>query len=343
MLRTQVTEDLAKFIKYARNDRNITLKQLAYCVGKSTAYISNIENQKTISVRTSELYLLLECLIGDEDALKFFINSKTSAIDFLNSLDSGENILAVFDYDATVRQINIPDLLIDRINFTLKLTKTSYALLYKEIKDCENQLGDQVKNLNIGRNKCFPLEGSIGLVLDFEYEELEDILSKRNSKTTYAYMFIIVFAMLKMMMQDAGVINETNQDVLEQELANDAHDYLFDFKFYSLAQILYEKSKEENDSETNAESPDSDTTIRRINSILGLYLESAIPNNGSELTRLLYNLQWDLNFFMNVISLPFYILKDMSYSNKKKLLSEFQRTLEYYISLPIEERSKEVY
>ena len=343
MLRTQVTEDLAKFLKYARNDRNITLKQLSNCVGKSTAYISNIENQKIVSVRTSELYLLFECLIGDEDALRCFLNSKTDTVDFLNNLNTGANILAVFDYDATVRQIGIPSSLIDRINFTLKLTKTSYALLYKNIKDHESQLNDKAKNLNIKSNKCFSFEDSISLVVDIEYDELENILSKRITRTSYAYMFIIVFAMLKMMMQDAGIINEANQEILEEELVNNAHDYLFDFKFYSLMQISYEKSKKDNDSEANTETPDSETTIKRIDSILRLYLETDGLNNGNELTRLLYNLQWDLNFLMSILSLPFYILKDMSYSNKKKLLSEFQRTLEYYISMPNDERSKEIY
>jgi len=76
-MRQIVTDEMAKFINLARTDQRISLHTLATCMGKSPAFLSNIENGKIKTVSGLDLEKILDCIIGTEESLIFFLNSRT--------------------------------------------------------------------------------------------------------------------------------------------------------------------------------------------------------------------------------------------------------------------------
>lgn len=345
-MRHIVTEEVAKFINLARTEQKISLSTLANCIGKSSAYLSNIENGKIKTITDLDLERILDCIVGTEENLRFFSMKKTDATAFLSRNSLNNNLILIFDYDLNKRSTLIPEKLIEYINVALKMIKTTRELLYMEVQAFQNPPQNWGQEKLPPVNKAFCFDDKLSVRIDIDYDYFEGILDKKIKKTTYTVLAAILLALRINMAKNAGLIQDENEDELVAELVENVHSTLHEFGFYSLVQISISPNFNNVGIEKHqdfAVDRKIDDLIRGINYFLRLYLESDSEEKLKELENITKNLQWNTSFWLKIATMPFFELEGSSYTHKKNLVNEIEGVLNDYINSPAELRNRDIY
>ncbi len=345
-MRRIITEEVAKFINLARTEQRIPLKTLANCIGRSTAYLSNVENAKIRTISDLDLERILDCIIGTNESLRFFTTKKTDTIAFISKNNVNENLTLIFDYDLNVRRIEVPEKLISFIDVAMKMTKTSKELLYHEIEKFRSPPKNWKQENPPQANQAFCFNESVSVIVDFDFDYLEGVLTSKIKKTSYIVMASIILAHRIIMARNAGIMQEENEEELTDELANDVHSTLYEYGFLSIIQIAYmQSSANKNTEEVDDFALERNITdiLRQINNYFRLYLESDADEKTIELSNLLKNLQWDTSFWVKVATLPYHRLEKASFTHKKSFIYEMKDVLDDYIESPEEIKNRDIY
>lgn len=353
MAKYDVTNELAEIIKSTRIQNHISAKSVAEHIGKSQSYMSKLEKGDIKSINESELTAIFKYIFNSDEDFQNFLNTTLSQI--LKTLDlrfTDEEIneqLWFCNYDTVLRLIPIPEVLIDDLNSRIGNLDLSIKELCSRINANE---GIHPKVTNTDK---YPFNEWQALVVNHQVEfsfikmkvdqsNIEGILNKSCNSSNYVTMQAIVYYLLKI--ENYGdkvdISSAENDNLMVKTI-----DYLNYNRFYSLSEKRrirkQAKSKTELDNLLSSFDKDNIVLINDIISAFKIYSELNIAETNEFLRGFVSNLKWDNAFMMNLISMDFFKMTNLSFSLKKSMLSEIREIVEKYNTIPDEQKNIETY
>lgn len=228
MPRIKLTPEFGDTLKKMRQSKKLTLNDVADKIGKSTGYISNIENCKTDIVNLEDIYELLDYLTNSDDEIKAIMINHIDNIPLLYSSDEIEKLNTIHAFDRQYRDITIEDGYIQYIKKELEENNFSAQQVIEELNSNrfieEKYLKDAPKNKLIFADSGDPSIRHSYIVFDLPITLLDDILSKKQETLNYITLKGILYAINVL----KGLPNEKSQE--------NASNILYQNKIYTLSE-----------------------------------------------------------------------------------------------------------
>lgn len=353
MAKYDVTLQLAETLRSTRIQHRVTAKAVAEHIGKSQAYICRLEKGEIKSINEQELTEIFKFIFGSEEDYRTFLDTTFGNIlDSLQLKYSDEEIqnqLWFTNYDTVARLIPIPSELAD--DLLLRLTKLNLSISELcNIINSNKGLSPEVQNtdqypFNLwqayveNHNVKFQF-----IKLKVDNTDVAEILCKQKTKSNYITIQAISYYLLRLE-KNLESSNLSNKE--EQQLMDETANYLISFKFYSLdvKRRLNNKAKTdaERDSLLTSFDQENKKVINEILSGFRFLSDIDIASTNDSLKKFSNNLSWDCRFMLRLVSLNFNGIGDISFSNKKQMLSDIKEILKKYTDLPKEYKSIESY
>lgn len=333
MSRVIITNELSDTIRDFRIRNNIQSTDLSLQLNKSPAFVSRIEKGKVKTIDSETLYKLLKCLIREESDTQI-------AEDIYRSLTirySSEEIkkqLWFTNFDTVKCYIPIPSSLIDDINDKISLMDISREYLLYRINTNEAIPDDEINDTSIPNNIWYisNKDGRINIKVLIKSEILNAILDKVKISMPYIYIMAISYYLFKI--EKYGEKTEiTNDEYFE--LMEKVTEYLNSFKFYSVSEknklLASSKSQEEYRQILNSFDVENYELVNRILSLIRYASDRNITDTNDKLKLLYKNMSWDLGFMLKALSLDYYKLDSLSFTEKKSLIGEINDLISSYL------------
>lgn len=348
MAKVEVSPILADSIRTLRMQKGLSSRSIAFAIGRSPSYFSKIENGNIKSIDKLELDKIFSVIAGDDRSLDKQIDSLYATLKIKYSADEIQEDLWFLNYDTVTRLIPIPPDLIEDINNRIHQAQIPIDYLVERING----------------NDDIPIEYRTGLEQDFNewklygsntagrqyiqmsvsVNQIEKILNGDVKSSNYVTILGIAYYLAKI---------EKYQDLRElsyeesNALMASAYDYLSSYKFYSLKEKEYRLNIATSNEERQRILTSFDNeNIDLINDMLSgfkVFSELNVEFTNKQLTAFIANLHWDASFMLNLIGLPFSDLDKISFTLKKKMLSELSKIVKKYQDIPEQEKGIEMY
>lgn len=338
-----LSESLISYIKNERKNRKITVSEFSEGIGKSKSYITKFDNGEFKNLTEDDFKKVFLTLANNDNKEAQRLSDKYF-LSLLKNKDNALNPIAridILNYDYIIRQLELPEILIDKFNEFLMDKK----IPLKEIVDLanENKPVSKYSNYNNAEFNEYSFvpddiaseNGLVYIKLRLDYDYIRRIFDKEISVTNYISLLSVLNAYyLKVMKNDDDYKNDFNA------LTNDARFYacnfLFNFQFYSLDDYEILSKKEETkanimNSLNEVSNSIQSTLLSYINLIIKIYNQDSnyIENKIKGLDK---NLSEDAGFYIASLDLPLYKVKDINTSSKKELLKEMSALIDKYAS-----------
>ncbi len=344
-MKFHVTPELATLIKTLRSQNKVSAKDLAEHVDRSRSYISKLEGGAIQTIQKEDLTKILSFITDGND----FYNEKLIEIvrvlrSFMDPTRMNQQLWLI-QYDCAERQIPVTEGLLNYFKTTLKeLRVTPWHLAELVNANIDSELSDQLPS-----NEYLDLSyqrGSHMLVIRMEIseEELVEIVGKQRSTATYSVLFSLVFTLEKvreypemepLIPDDARKVLRRASAILDGAQVHCLTDY---GTMVNSVELL--AGQEELYNSFDAIDPG---IISNILYRFGELMDYDTNGTVDALKIFSDSLQWDPAFVMQILRIPFRDLEGMSYSNKKKMLTELQDVFDTYASMSALERKIEEY
>lgn len=298
MSTTKVTPELGKTIKELRKLTDTTSKDIADLIGKSTGYISNIENCKTPFIDCQDVFKIFKFLEEKDSSIssrisQFLDNLK---IDFSeDEIEERQNEKRFYImFDEQYRVVHIENLLVEYLKAQIANSDITATDIMRELNS-NRYLSNEDKDIKPNLLHVKHLEEKIAqTAIRFELPEvlLDDILNKKVRRSNYITLFGIVYALQILKGKE------------EEEAKADASDILYRKRIYTLDQrnaII--KEEEIKNITSDIKRIDKDTsklpqneiayynTLRQFVDVLGIIKDNNVDYVVSALYRLVKNLK----------------------------------------------------
>jgi len=348
MARAIVTPELADTLRSIRLQNKIQAKALATHIGKSPAFVSKLESGNIQTIDTTELYEIINFVLGDTDDQAELAEKIYASLKFKYSKEEIEEQLWFTNFDTVERQIPVPGSLIDELIRIMETNQISYEYLLKRINSNEALTEEENEDDSIVYNQWYyqNRQGGSGSSIKIKMEEgqLQSLLSKKSDVSPYVFILCTALCLLKID-RFGDQVQISPEDY--QELMANAIDLLNTHKFFSIS----EKDRLLSGRRTQDEISDILSTFDRdnieiLNEIISGFQfasECNIKTTNNQLKKFCENMHWDLGFMLRIISLDFKNLEKTSVSNKRKLIKAFEELIAEYAQLPDEQNKIEIY
>jgi len=240
-----LTEKLSKTIKEERLKKDIKGSQLAEMIGKTAAYISQVENNKLKQIDYNVLHDIFRNLI-EEDVINEYMDKLVSENYNGLTIEQIKKQEWAIALDYQYRNIPIPESLIDFINSKMKELNATVEELTNQINKNEDLIELDRDNLAEDRLYLFiddkeQTEDEKGMVsttirLNIKEESIENVLSRKTTSIGHIYMLSIVYNLLKLEGLDRDEASDKASDILKE------HKFYTEFERY-----LIKKENKDND------------------------------------------------------------------------------------------------
>ena len=348
MARAIVTPELADTLRSIRLQNKIQAKALASHIEKSPAYVSKLESGNIQTINTTELYEIINFILGDTDDQDEWAEKIYASLKFKYSKDEIEEQLWFTNFDTVERQIPVPESLIDELNVIMEKSSISYQYLLQRINSNEALTEEENRDDSIVYNHWYHQNKQVGsgasIKIKMDEAQLQSLLSKKTDVSPYIFVLCVALYVLKI--DKFGMqVKISPEDY--KELMVKATDLLNAHKFFSIV----EKDKLLSGRQSQDEISDILSTFDRdnieiVNDIMSGFKfasECNIKTTNAQLKKFCDNMHWDLGFMLRVISLDFRKLEKTNVSNKRNLIKAFETLLEEYAELPDEQNKIEIY
>lgn len=348
-----VTPELSETIKTIRIQNHITSKAIAQYIGKSQSYMTKLEKGAIKSIEEKELTKIFRFIFGNDKGFQDFLNSSLgtifSTLEIRFSDKEIEEQVWFQNYDTVFRMIPIPIKIIEDINNRMRSLKLSINELCVRINANED-ISSEISNLEqypYNEWQAFVLHHKIKFLfikMKMSEEQINKILNGSIRSTNYVSILAIVYYINKI--EKYGSSIEIDDDA-HHELMKKTQHYLSKYKFYSIAikNKLNREARSETEKNELLSSFDKEniTAITEILKAFKLFSEIDIINTNKMLDAFIQNLNWDSGFMMNLLSLSFAEIGQISFTAKKQMLLEIKAINEKYKNIPYEKKCIESY
>lgn len=353
MAKYDVTPELAATIKAVRVQNHIASKSVAEHIGKSQSYMSKLEKGDIKTIEEAELTSIFCFIFGSDKGFQDFLDSSLGTIFSTLELRFSDKEIADqiwFDnYDTVLRLIPIPESMIDDLYERMAMINLSIEDLCIRINSNEG-ISPRVQNTD-----SYPFNEWHPFVVNHQIEfrfikmkvdtaNIKEIFAKAISATNYVTMLSIVYYIMKIEDFSEKIQLSEEEDKL---LMRKASDYLNSYKFFS----IFEKNRLQKQAQSGAErdallssfDKENSALINEILSEFQVFSDLNIVKMNEYLSEFVENLKWDNSFMIKLISVPFYDIKDASFTLKKEMLAEIQSVMRKYKELPDNQKRIENY
>ncbi len=328
----EMTTELIKIIKDERSKNKITGEVLASAIGKTRAYISQIENGKVPLIDIDTLRSILQAatkLKGDE--FNLYINDLLKRISATVNLDAMEREEWMFIFDLQIREFNVSNTIIDFIKAKCNELNITYKNLVHEIN--KNKGLEFSSTFEPNKVKVIIQKDTVGTAIRFEFEEdfVDKIVSKNITKINYINLLGIIYNIFLL----ENHTDETAKILAEQFLQSNDIITILDRDRKKRDNLKHKlETGEEFDPEAN-EVTKNDKEFAKEYTKTKFWLEhlnDAKPDEAFEYLSVLnknFEIDWKLMFA--IMSSPIFKLKVLPFSVRKDFFTEYKELLKKYI------------
>lgn len=231
MPKYEVTEQLSSAIRTVRLQRSIKAIDVAKEIGKTSAYISQLENGSLKTIKSEDLYSIILFLSKDKDHLEETLVSLLSNANLNYSKEESEQEEWILNFDYFYRKFNIPS---SYINYVKKFMDSN-NITTKKLTDYINKNSDlhddpSLPNELINsseKNHWYFNNGNPFIIMSIKPNEIDNILKKEKKIANYSLLLCILISLYKI----TGVPKEIAYSTAKEELKS--------FNIYT----IYEKNK----------------------------------------------------------------------------------------------------
>jgi len=344
MARAIITDKLSETLRSFRVQNKIPSKELALYIGKSPAYITQIENGTIKSIDTCVLRSILEYITRENDIAKTAERIYES-FSIKYSSEEMRNQLWLYNFDTTECLIPIPEGLIDEINTEMDEIGISREYLLSRINANEMLSQKEIADRSLPINEWYKDdENHLNAKIEMNRELLDSILDKKKKNVQYIFVLAISFYLTKIEKygEKRDILNEENVLLMQT-----TRDRLINHRFLSLndkySLLSKTKSQEEYNSILNSFDIENFNCIKTIISGFEYASHRNVVDTNKKLKQFCLNMQWDLGYMLKLVSLEFDKLEKVSVTDKKKMLEEIDSLINRYIDVSANDHPLEIY
>jgi len=328
MIKLNITEEMITFIKENMDRYSVKAADLAKGIKKTNAYISKFLAGDFKSLTYEDLCDMVNAICADKCESVNLVN------EFLTSyiLNSKQSIyyddIGLQSFDDTIRQLSIPNQLVEYINSEMKNSNVSVKELVDRINS-NSDLGDSTRDLKYEYNIYYRYETEEKekksfIKLKADYENINDILRKAETKCNYITVKSILYTLFRIKNND-----EINSQLLAEYELNKFEFYnLYEQKLANIAKTSLEKS-------LSCLSDFPSEFVITIGKLIKCYdafykiNPKYIAHKNAGLYR---NIDDDPSLFISLLDAPLYKTKELEIDKKRKLVNEINELIEKYVS-----------
>lgn len=343
-MKFDITPELSLLIKTLRTQNNVPSKVLAEHIGRSPSYLTKVETGKVKMIRGEVLYAIFDDLCQGE---VFYPDKFNTVVKVLSQIAEPDRFFQqkwMLQMDVFDRPVDMPEKMAADVRDRLKrlgYTIDDLAEVMNANKDLYGASEYPVNEIVMVGSE----DGSIFRIRFFiEPEKLKDLLEARDLTTNYETCYNIGFSLAKLEKYgDAGHLEpDKAQEVLAEVSA-----YLASYDLYSMSKYGQVLASSEFQSRQQLLIDTFRTaSSRSINEIIDIFNSVAEIDKkmaANSVDRMRDNMEWDPAFMLNLISLRFSDLKELSHSNRKELLDEIKSVYRKYVTMPEGKKKLERY
>lgn len=308
-----IDEEFGLQLKDFRNQYQIKAKDVAAYMGKSAAYISKLEKGEIHQIDKDEFVKMVNYISSSENGYQLFCERIIGTMN-PNAL---ERSTIANNFDWIDRILPIPE---EYSNY-IKKKIIENNISFEELADYINQNDDldnkflqehKIDLVSAEKNIWMPYYEADSntmrrnyIVVKISVEEIEDIVERRVNKTTYLYLYIILYHIYK--------LTELNKHLVLEESARTnikrkTNNKLNELKIYTLSDKATAISQANNETELKTVLNSFDLKNQKLMTelISGIYYlsEQDVEYTNSKLEGVIANLKKDPSFSLAYMALP---------------------------------------
>lgn len=353
MAKYEVTPELAYTIRSVRTQKKITAKAIAEHINKSQSYMSRLEKGEIKTIDEEDLSAILLFIYKQEalsePSLDAILDNIYSTLELQFSDSEIEQQLWLYNFDTVARRIPVPRDLIENVSLRMSNLGISIPELCRRINANEGILPEIKNTDNYPFNEWQALVNNHKVEFCFikmrvSEQEISEILDGTATSANYVSLLAISYYLHKIEEYGSQVMLSQDENL---GISNRAVDFLNQYHFYSISEKnkLSKQAKSQDERERLISSFDRENQqlVTNILTAIHIFSELDIQRNNKVLKSIEDNLNWDLGFVFALAGLSFCELKNLSYSNKAKLLSEVNEIIQKYKELPEQKKQIDCY
>ena len=336
-----VTSELAKLIKTLRAQNDISAKELAEHIRKSPSYVSKLEGG---SVKFVDRVMLVDVLSFTTGGGEFYEDTLPSVVKLLQGIMDRERLVDqvwLMHFDVVQRPVRVSAEMAEDIT--------------RNLNEMGVTTGDLATFLNANvdseMSKSFPANEMLAVDYDgrrrmlarveTSKDAIDQVLNERNVITHYFTLYNIVHGMFRLK-HFPGVMAKLPPDDAAKVLRCAAA-YMGQWNVHSLIGYSRFLSSDEFIEHQRPLAASEAGVVERIAEQLRGITSRDSLHAVSQLNVFYDTLEWDPGFALKIMGIPFAVLDDMSFANKRRLLEEIETLVDRYDCMDDLERKMESY
>ncbi len=324
-----VDEEFGSQLKDFRNQYKVKAKDVAIYMNKSAAYISKLEKGEIHQIDKEEFVNMVNFISSSPNGYQLFCERIIGTM-VPEALD-GSTIARNFDW--VDRTLPIPEEYCQYINKKLKdanidITElTNYINMNDDLD--ERFLQEQgIDKETVEKNSWIPYFEADSknvkrtlIIVEITEKEVENIVHRRIKKTSYLYLYVILYHIYKMQELDVRLsLKESERINIKRKTSNK----LNDFKIYTLSDKAKVISQTNNETELvnvlNTFDIKNQELMRELIDGIFYLSEQDVEYTNSKLEGVLANLREEPSFSLAYMALPLDKMFNLSFKAKKEFL-----------------------
>lgn len=337
MAKLHVDEEFGLQLKDFRNQYQVKAKDVATHMEKSAAYISKLEKGEIHQIDKEEFVKMVNYISASENGYQLFCERIIGTMN-PEALDSS-TIASNFDW--IDRTLPVPEEYCAYIKRKILENEISFDELANYINkndDLDNKFLQEQKIdlISTEKNVWIPYNEADSkrikrnyIIVKINAQEIENIIERRIKKTTYLYLYVILYHIYKLQELNRHlVLDESVRTNIKRKTTNK----LNEFKIYTLSDKAKAISQASNEAELekvlNAFDIKNQELMREL--IGGIYYisEQDVEYTNAKLESIIANLREDPSFSLAYMALPLEKMFALPFKVKKDFLDGVNELIE---------------
>lgn len=335
--RLHIDEEFGLQLKDFRNQYQIKAKDVAAYMGKSAAYISKLEKGEIRQIDKDEFVKMVNYISSSKNGYQLFCER---IIGTMNP-DALERSTIANNFDWVERILPIPE----EYSYYIKKKAIENSVSFDELADYINKNDDldieflqehKIDLASAEKNVWMPYYEADSNAIRRNYiiakisgKEIEDIVERRVTKTTYLYLYIILYHIYK--------VQELNKHLILEEstrtnIKRKTNNKLNELKIYTLSDKANAISQANNEMELKTVLNSFDLKNQELMNelIRGIYYlsEQDVEYTNKKLEGIIANLKKEPSFSLAYMALPLDKIFELQPKVKRDFLNSVNELIE---------------
>lgn len=344
-----IDEELGLQLKDFRNQFQVKAKDVATHIGKSAAYISKLEKGEIHQIDKEEFVKIVDFISNSENGYQLFCERIIGTMD----PESLEFSTIVKNFDWVDRTLPIPEDYCSYVNTKIRELNISLSEFTDYINsndDLDNTfLQEQKINKDTAEKNTwlsyYEADSNhvrrVYIIVNISEHELEDIIQQHVIKTSYLYLYVILYNIYKLQVLNKQLILDEHSRL---NIRKKTIKKLTDFKIYTLSDKAKAISQVQNETDLenvlNAFDIKNQKLTRKLVSCISCLSEQDVEYTNRKLENMLANLSAEPSFSLAFMALPTEKLADLPYTAKKNFLKNVNTLIEKCLNADSNELEK---